>query len=238
MKQSMLKGIKALVVCCALAGVIGVTGLGSRPAQAALIFSQNYGNQAFAVNSGPTFSSSLFPNTGNYSIVTDFSFTDLTGFRKIIDFKDQTSDNGLYNLNSALNFFPVVTGAPVFSPNQLSRVVITRDDTSNLFNGYVNGISQFAFADNGDLGVFASNINFFRDDSVVSGEASAGNLDYIGLYDNVLSAGDVALLGGPGNDPTTAPVPEPGTMTLMALGLTSLVGAARRRKKMADNLTV
>ncbi len=31
--------------------------------------------------------------------------------------------------------------------------------------------------------------------------------------------------------PNTAPVPEPGTMSLMALGLTSLIGAARRRKK-------
>src|SRR5579872_1794848 len=57
----------------------------------------------FAANQGLTVSSAL-TNTGNYSIVMDFSFHDLGGYRKILDFEDLTSDLGLYNLNTALDF--------------------------------------------------------------------------------------------------------------------------------------
>ena len=48
--------------------------------------------------------------SGTYTIVLLFRFTTVSGFRKIVDFKSGTSDNGLYNLDSHLAFFPVVTG--------------------------------------------------------------------------------------------------------------------------------
>lgn len=49
--------------------------------------------------------SSALPNDANYSILMDFSFTDLSGFRKILDFKNLASDNGLYDLSTDLNYF-------------------------------------------------------------------------------------------------------------------------------------
>src|SRR5206468_8411020 len=73
-------------------------------------------------------SSILFPYTtlfrshdyspNDYSIETTFSFSQLSSFRKILDFKDRTVDAGLYNSNGALDFFPLPAGPPgAFQPN-------------------------------------------------------------------------------------------------------------------------
>src|SRR5713101_4753955 len=70
----------------------------------------------FAANQGLNLSSAL-SNSGDYSILMDFSFSTLTGFRKILDFQNRVSDAGLYNLNTSLDFFPVASGSGVFSPN-------------------------------------------------------------------------------------------------------------------------
>ncbi len=64
-------------------------------------------------------------------------------------------------------------------------------------------------------------------------------LNTVSAVDNTYSSGGIAFRGFGGekrfdtieNFATTAPVPEPGTMSLMALGLTSLIGAARRKKQ-------
>jgi len=50
----------------------------------------------FAAQQGLNLSNALL-NSGDYSILIDFSFSTLSGFRKILDFKNQASDDGLYN---------------------------------------------------------------------------------------------------------------------------------------------
>jgi len=176
----------------------------------------------FGPNQGLSLSSAL-ASPGVYTIDMSFSFTDLTGYRKILDFKNLTSDNGLYNLNSALNFFPVVTGSPVFSPNGFVRVDLTRD-ASNTLTGYVNGSPQFSFADSSYLAPVRATdniINFFIDDTVTSqGEASGGSVNQIRLYDGALTAAEVEALGGP--KPSGA-VPEPAGVILLGTGLCGLL---------------
>ena len=158
-----------------------------------------------------------------YTIDFSYAFTDTSGYRKLVDFKNESSDDGLYNLNAALNFYPVATGTASLAADQLARVTITRD-ASGLFTGYVNGVQQFSFTDSSTLATFsgASTVaRFFQDDTVTGGrEASGGFVDYLRIYDVALSAGEVAALGNP------SPVPEPGTWALMAGGLGLL--AARR----------
>ncbi|MES2572918.1 MAG: LamG-like jellyroll fold domain-containing protein, partial [Verrucomicrobiota bacterium] len=158
----------------------------------------------------------------------DFRFSDLSGYRKIVDFKNLSSDNGLYNLSTSLDFYNVTTGpAGAFTANETVRLVITRDDASDLFTSYVDGVQQLSFTDTGELGLFSganSIIHFVIDDLAIGGEASAGVVDRIAIYDSALSTADVAALGGP-----TASVPEPGNI-LAALGIIGVSLAGRRRR--------
>jgi hypothetical protein len=64
---------------------------------------------------------------------------------------------------------------------------------------------------------------FFRDDNAVGGEASAGSVDYIAIYDTALSAQEIATL--------VPAVPEPATQGLMLAGLAGVLAVVRRRSQ-------
>lgn len=179
---------------------------------------------SFAPNQGLSLSNVL---GSVYTIDFESSFSSLNGFRKLVDFKDRGADAGLYNLNAALNFYPVTTGSvSAFATDTLARVTITRDG-AGLFTGYVNGVQQIQFTDSSSRATFsgpAQIAHFFEDDGATGfGEASAGRANYIQIFDSALSAADVATLGAP------APVPEPQTYALMLAGLLLTAGAARAR---------
>lgn len=172
----------------------------------------------FAPNQGLSLSNAL-ANGGNYSIDLTFSLTDLSGYRKLLDFKNLGSDDGLYLLNGQLNFFPVVTGPTVIAPNQSVTVDLTRNAATQVVTGSLNGVQQFSFTDTGNIAVFdqpGALINFFEDDNVTGQrEASGGMVTRITL-----------------NAPPA--VPEASTTAsfglLLALGLGGLVVAAKRKK--------
>ena len=194
--------------------------------------SLNATNYTFAANQGLSLSSGL-SNSATYSLLLDFSFSDLAGFRKIVDFKDRTSDTGLYNLNAALNFYNVITGpAGAFVPDVVERLVITRD-ASNTFTGYVNGVQQISFTDSGSLAIFSglnSIIHFFRDDTATGGEASAGLVDRIAVYDTPLTAAEVRVLGVPGEISGPTPrVPDGGSALCLFGGALGAIGFLRHK---------
>jgi hypothetical protein len=191
----------------------------------------NASNYTFGANQGLTLTGGFGPSgvgnfAGSYSIVLDFTFDNLSGFRKIIDFQDKTSDNGTYNLNTAINFFPAITGpSGALTTTNEARVVLTRDGTT--VAGYVNGVSQFTFTDGGNAAVFsaANNIaHFFEDDSKTGGEASSGEVNRILIYQDALTAAEVAQLAAP-----TPSVPEPASLALWSFGLAGalIVGYGR-----------
>ena len=184
---------------------------------------------SFAPNQGLTLSNAL-PNPAEYSILVDFSFSTLNGYRRILDFKNRASDTGLYNLNTALNFFTVTSGASVFAPDTPARLVITRDATSGLVVTYIDGLPQISFTDSSSLAVFDAGsaiMHFFIDDLAFANEASAGSVSEIALFDTALTGSDVATLGGPGG----SIVPEPGSGLLCLSALTACFAGRVRRSR-------
>ncbi len=157
----------------------------------------------------------LSPTTGvipsdTYSIALLFRFDEISGYRRIVDFKNGASDTGLYNLNGNLHFYNITggTSAPI-QANTYVQVVLTRDSAKNVV-GYVNGVQQFSFVDTSDLALIDANntLRFFKDDNAVPNEDSGGAVARIRLYNGALTPSEVAALTEP------APTPAPTTFTV------------------------
>lgn len=84
---------------------------------------------------------------GSYAIVLLFKFDAVTGYRKIIDFKNRSVDLGFYNRNGSLLFYDFTSSSNGgIAPNTFVQVVLTRDSAGST-TGYVNGVQMFNFQD-------------------------------------------------------------------------------------------
>ncbi len=137
-------------------------------------------------------------SNGTYTIVVLFEFDSVDGYRRIVDFKNGTSDNGLYVRNGNLEFYPraVGTGTPI-AANTYVQVVLTRNSSGTVV-GYVDGSQQFSFSDTSNDAVIDANnaLRFFRDNESNGDttEHSAGSVARIRLYGGALTASEVGAL--------------------------------------------
>jgi hypothetical protein len=188
-----------------------------------------------------------FVNPANYSAVLLSNFqisTTNTGITKIFDFKNLSSDAGLY-INDAtglLGFYdgamvPMLLGASStpFASGEYVQIVLTRNSATNLVTVYANGTAQFSFTDSSGLAILGDATNtgnafltLYQDDGQGIGssnvdEGTHGNIARLRLYDGVLTADQVG-----GLDRT---IPEPATWALLAVGFATLLGSAPRRNR-------
>lgn len=143
------------------------------------------GNYTFAAGQGLQLEDAGV--TDQYSIEITFKFDDVAGWQRIIDFKNRTSDSGLYIFEGQLQFYlpPVVSIiGGVIQAGQEYRVRLDRDRSTSVVKGYVNDSPAFSFVDtNGDAIIQDANAFFFVDDEVVPGEESGGAVTRIRILD-------------------------------------------------------
>jgi hypothetical protein len=170
----------------------------------------------------------------NYTIAALLQFNDTNGYRKIFDFKNLTSDQGLYTDSGQLNFYDETSGGPTVGPGTFFEVVLTRDSSTNLIIAYFDGTPVFSFSDSSSLGVLsaANLLNIFQDDAVTGGnESSSGSVAGIRIFDNVLTDAEVAALD------LRTPSAVPGPLPLF--GAAAAFGWSRRlRKRIATPLII
>ena len=175
----------------------------------------------------------VFSPGNSYSIVfraTLSSVTSSTGYVKLVDFKDQTSDNGYYVYNGQSVFYPYNGSgfSTDYLPNVPTTTVLTNDATAHMVSVYVNGLLRLSISDGAQFAEFTGPngvARFFEDDFYLGQpEATSGFVDYLATYNQALTASEVANL------PVPTTVPEPATMTLVATGLCCVAAIARRRR--------
>jgi hypothetical protein len=146
----------------------------------------------------------------NYSIGIRFSFENtVTSYRKIIDFKNMTSDNGFYFYGGGkLNFYPNQTlGNSTTLNNQIVDIIITRA-SDNTFKAYI--VVNNVLIQELDIADIAGNaiaelvngkprFRFFHDDIETTSEATPGGKVYsIKIWD-----GPITDIGGAMNNSWT-----------------------------------
>jgi hypothetical protein len=144
-----------------------------------------------------------FPNSStigsSYTINIFWKFNSLSGYQRIIDFLDGSTDVGLYTLNNCLNFYPNgnVGACPAFVANTFYLLTLVRDGSTGNITIYVNGTSFGTYNDASNTYVPSTTttpIVFFRDD-IASGaqcEDRDGSVKYISISTTQASAPEVA----------------------------------------------
>ena len=199
------------------------------------------GGSAGASGGSWTWSSATAPGDGlvlstgamsTYSIGVIFQYSDVTAYRKVVDFANQAQEWGLYVVGTpflsptgfqAFNDLTNPSGGSV-SASTTTTVVMTRDGSGNL-NIYQNNSSTpiITLADTQGRFVASSSLRFFLDDNNGGEFSAAGSVDEIRVWNTALSAAEIP--------DAFAPIPEPvGTTALIGAGV-AVIALSRRRKR-------
>jgi hypothetical protein len=131
-----------------------------------------------------------------YSVVVLFRFDTNGGWHRLMDFKNRTTDGGLYRFYDNLSFINLGAGAGgSVKPNSYVQATLTRSFAGEV-NGYINGNREMTFNDAGGDAILSGEqvLSFFRDDLLYPNESAAGAVARIRIYSVELSPGQVAEL--------------------------------------------
>jgi hypothetical protein len=169
---------------------------------------------AFPKGGGVALPTAGLVDPASHSIVMTFRLAEVSGFRRLLDFSDGRSDNGLYDRDGRVVLYlgddTVVSPAVVLGTSYV-QVALTSEATlggSQWTAAYVNGAPVIAGATAQDFGLGAGGLRFFKDNvsGGASGEQSAGALACALVYDGALTLREVAQQAA---DPTLCPAPRP-----------------------------
>jgi Secretion system C-terminal sorting domain len=132
-----------------------------------------------------------------YTIHMFYKFNAFSGYQRIIDFKNSTTDRGIYTLNDCLNFYPngPIGPCPYFvNGNFYYLITLVRNGATKAVSIYVNGILFSTYTDAADDYVPTTTttpILFFRDDNAFACEDRSGAIKYLELKPDTSSAAEV-----------------------------------------------
>lgn len=121
----------------------------------------------------------------SYTIELYFKMSDLSGWRRVVDFKNRYTDYGCYVRYGRLSFYNyIISDTTPFEENRYQYYAVTRDSLTNRVHIYSSGTSQISFVDTDTAGTISASqwLTFFQDDFSVPNEASSGALAYLKLY--------------------------------------------------------
>jgi hypothetical protein len=151
----------------------------------------------FIRNSGLQFDNNLAGHfvDSTYTIELYFVFDELGSWKRVIDWKNRTSDHGAYVYNGEINFYPWVysNSAPVVA-GEYTYYVVTRNGLTNNLKVYTDALVEVEFIDDTYDGVIdtASNVlHFFQDDLYVQNEASSGAVALLNIYNYELDSATI-----------------------------------------------
>jgi OOP family OmpA-OmpF porin len=150
----------------------------------------------FDDNMGLQFDNNLAGNwfKKSYTIELYFKMDELSSWKRVVDYKNRTSDLGCYVYNGKLNFYNIATSDTIpFSPKKYQYYTVTRDSLTKRVRVYSSGSSRIDFIDNGDQALLSSAnvLNFFKDDLIVQNEASPGEIALLRLTNSALDSATV-----------------------------------------------
>ncbi len=158
----------------------------------------------FGAGQGPTVNNAL-ANPAEYTVEMRFKFTNLSGYRNILNFTNAPGDTALFVTGGQMDIYALGVSSSTVDmvTGQVHRVVMTRNAATKVCKVYVDGLQRVSGLDVDGLYVSgtAGAMNFFRDNS---GEHSAGSVDQIRIYNEVLTPAQVGALDGLVFQPPTA----------------------------------
>jgi len=127
-----------------------------------------------------------FLMTGSYTIEMYAALDSVISYRKIIDYKNQNDDGGLYITDSSLDFYSILnTLVPIYRENKYALTTISRNAANQRVRLFVNGSYLGSFTDAaGDAFYNAYKLlRFFQNDTLNgTNEVSAGRIAYLAIY--------------------------------------------------------
>lgn len=177
----------------------------------------NEGNYEFVRESGLVFDSGSLQE--NYFIELDVIFGEdeiPLQHNKLLDFKNRTSDNGLYLFGDQLRFYNETGAAEKrIVPGQLHTIGIQR--TQGIVTTYIDGEKQFAFIDDENLATYEL-LNIFLDDFTTgTNDAIPGIADELRITQREFHVGSDLKLDAAGDiDLSGAIVSVPGNLSIRA----------------------
>jgi hypothetical protein len=154
---------------------------------------------AFPRGGGLSLATARLVSARSHSVAMLFRLSDVLGYRRIVDFTNGTSDNGVYNLNGRavlyLDGAIAVSKSVVFGDSYVQLVVTNaptaggRQQTSL----YVNGVPVATARTSDAFQLQSGVLRLFKDNAPGPGSAeeSAGSLACVLVYDGALNARQV-----------------------------------------------
>jgi hypothetical protein len=207
----------------------------------ATVFGGSHSVYNYVGNTTPASQAGLSLNTTGLVAANDYSVQmvmsvnningDGSGWVRLLDVQNRTSDNGLYyDPSHQVDIYPVTAGGAVVTDNTFEDVVLTVAP-DNTVKAYLNHVLAFTTT----TGVMEINnpdniMNFFLDNTQAGGqgEFSSGSVAEIKLFSGVLSGDQVDTLDA---NPLGSVPDAGGSLALMTTALVGIGAVSRKLRR-------